>query len=260
MSISAQDPTMLTEIKKLELEIRSGQQPAIVNMKDGLYRTLPNVFRNKGQHDVCDLFMCLMDSLSAPELNASRSEQNFTNTVFTGATQETFQCTVCSHREVRDPVNFNIVMLPVNENQSSISVSLNELFSRFTSSGMLPDLNCTGCRMNNMITSTTAFTTAPPSLMVQLMRFDNTLTKQFRPVSFPQNFILPGVAASYSLVAVTRHLSSSFDHGHYVADVKEDDGSWWSCNDELVTPCLYPTAIGTIDNTPYLLHYEKRPS
>jgi ubiquitin C-terminal hydrolase len=266
-STLAQDTTMLTELQKLERMIRTHPQPAIVNMKEGFYKTIPVIFQNEHQHDVCDLFGGLMDSLSTPELpsqkrrSASSSVQSLTSTVFTGATQETFRCTSCSFHEVKVPVDFRIVVLPVNGNQSGSPVPLKQFFFDFNSPGALPNKTCSRCRSNNTTTSTTAFTTAPPSLMVQLIRFDHTMTKQFYPVSFPYDLDLPGIAASYSLVAVTRHLSSPVgtQHGgHYVADVKEADASWWRCDDESVTPSLNPTGIGSIDNTPYLLHYEKK--
>ena len=38
----------------------------------------------------------------------------------------------------------------------------------------------------------------------------------------------------YDLVAVLYHRGSSADSGHYVADVKALDGTWWNCNDQLI--------------------------
>ena len=44
--------------------------------------------------------------------------------------------------------------------------------------------------------------------------------------------------------------------GHYVADVREPDGSWWVCNDESVTQCTSVLDSGSIENTPYLLLFQ----
>ena len=48
--------------------------------------------------------------------------------------------------------------------------------------------------------------------------------------------------------------------GHYVADVRESDGSWRVCNDEAVEHLRagsLPTNPGSIEDTPYLLFYER---
>jgi hypothetical protein len=102
-----------------------------------------------------------MDSLSTPEqeeeeeeeesaggalstpgdefLSASSTARSLTNTVFTGATQQTFQCTACRCCEVKDPVDFSIVMLPGGGNQSSPPVPLDQLLGCYISPGVLSD-------------------------------------------------------------------------------------------------------------------------
>ena len=151
----------------------------------------------------------------------------------------------------------------------------------------MANYKCDDCSLRNTTTGTTSFASAPQNLVVQLLRFDSTLTKQFRHVDYPFVFNLPesGVArsssssspsssssssssvlATYDLVAVVRHLTLTSGRGvqlggHYVADVREPDGSWWVCNDESVTQCTSSGSVldsGSIENAPYLLLYEKR--
>ena len=48
--------------------------------------------------------------------------------------------------------------------------------------------------------------------------------------------------------------------GHYVADVRESDGSWRVCDDEAVEHLRagsFPANPGSIEDTPYLLFYER---
>ena len=144
----------------------------------------------------------------------------------------------------------------------------------------MANYKCDDCSLRNTTTGTTSFASAPQKLVVQLLRFDNTLTKQFRHVNYPFVFNLPesGVArsssssssssvlATYDLVAVVRHLTLTSGRGvqlggHYNADVREPDGSWWVCNDESVAQCTSSGSVldsGSIENAPYLLLYEKR--
>ena len=146
----------------------------------------------------------------------------------------------------------------------------------------MANYKCDDCNLRNTTTGTTSFASAPQNLVVQLLRFDSTLTKQFRHVDYPFVFNLPesGVArsssssssssssmlATYDLVAVVRHLTLTSGRGvqlggHYVADVREPDGSWWVCNDESVKQCTSSGSVldsGSIENAPYLLLYEKR--
>jgi ubiquitin C-terminal hydrolase len=110
--------------------------------------------------------------------------------------------------------------------------------------------------------------------VVHLNRKDDHNVKQFLPVVYPLVFELPesqvstsAVLASYELVAVARHRTVTDEGtqkgGHYVADVREPDGSWWVCNDESVLPLrasrasACPADPGSIEDTPYLLFYER---
>ena len=50
----------------------------------------------------------------------------------------------------------------------------------------------------------------------------------------------------YDLVAVL-YRGSSADSGHYVADVKALDGTWWNCNDQLIEKKNFTTSPGKVN-------------
>lgn len=85
------------------------------------------------------------------------------------------------------------------------------------------DLKCAGCG-HEECTKTTSTVTPPDFLMVQLLRFDHMckINSDCRPS--PWVVIRSGKNVyHYQLVAVVEHVGSSVDHGHYIAQVLEDE-------------------------------------
>jgi len=188
--------------------------------------------------------------------------------VFAGETQETLRCAQCSACRSNTSILFRIMQVPGYDGDQS-EISLETLFDNFVaSSEYLPGFVCQDCSSIGTTTCTTSFIAAPKNLVIHLTRMSESNVKQFRPVLYPLKFELPSSAsailASYELVGVARHLSvtgrGTQMGGHYVANVRESDGSWRVCNDEVVEHLRAgssPTNPGSIEDTPYLLFYER---
>jgi ubiquitin C-terminal hydrolase len=267
----------LTQFKKLAEQLRASRNSKIIDIDDGLSEVFPVKFQNKRQHDIFEFFDGFQNLLSKRRNPVSTVHKGACD-VFQGTTKTTLQCSQCHFRLEKDPCKFSTLQLPgFVDGQSSNrgAITLEELVRIFLSRSETDNYKCANCSFRNTTTHTTSFASAPQTLVVQLLRFDKTLTKQFRQVNYPFVFKLPessvarssssssSVLATYDLVAVARHRTLPNERGmqlsgHFVADVREPDGSWWVCNDESVERCTLPGSAGTINDSPYLLLYEKK--
>jgi ubiquitin C-terminal hydrolase len=281
----ATDGKVLAQLKRVHQQLRALKKTfKPIDITTGLFKVLQTTkstarFTDKEKHCPCELLDILLGgSLSTPPVrsgkrrNAASSVQGVSD-VFAGTTQHLYQCasSSCSIR-LNEPVLFRTLQLPgFVEDQSPIT--LEQLFANLMAPEFLAGFKCPHCNCTNTTTRTTSFATAPQNLVVHLNRMDENNEKQFRPVVFPLVFDLPdssvtasSVPASYCLVAVARHRSVDIGEGiqggsHFVAHVREQGGSWWLCNDtsvaKLQSSCS-PDDPGSIEDTPYLLFYERR--
>lgn len=111
-------------------------------------------------------------------------------------------------------------------------------------------------------------TKLPPVLTIQFKRFTPGLRKDSRPVELPADGILDLTRyydapsggpkrARYKLKSMVRHMGSSLQSGHYVADV-EIGGKYFNCND-LDSKGFKPSTEKDFfsHKDPYLLFFER---
>mmetsp|Transcript_42585 Transcript_42585/g.40850 ORF Transcript_42585/g.40850 Transcript_42585/m.40850 type:complete len:102 (+) Transcript_42585:172-477(+) len=87
----------------------------------------------------------------------------------------------------------------------------------------------------------------PKVLVIHLKRFQNTFMRREKlntPIEIPTNIDMRPYAphsnhtskgqAVYNLFGISHH-SGSLYGGHYIADVKCGNGSWYRCNDHMIS-------------------------
>ncbi|KAH3766635.1 peptidase C19 family protein [Pelomyxa schiedti] len=104
---------------------------------------------------------------------------------------------------------------------------------------------CPECRTAKQATKTLAVWKAPRILIVHLKRFTNWASKVNVPVRFPASsgstFRIKvghsGEYAKYRLFAVSNHIGSSLEFGHYTACARNPDSNmWYAFDDTSVSP------------------------
>jgi ubiquitin C-terminal hydrolase len=86
------------------------------------------------------------------------------------------------------------------------------------------------------VSKTTTFLYLPPILVVTLKRFNERGLKNPAHITLPERLTL--LDSGYELTAVCNH-QGGLNGGHYTACLKK--GTWWSVDDDVVTPCANPT-------------------
>ncbi|RZC53993.1 hypothetical protein C5167_012851 [Papaver somniferum] len=69
------------------------------------------------------------------------------------------------------------------------------------------------------------------------------------------------ITGFYELISVLVHMGESGDYGHYVAYVKQEDGTWTEFNDKITTEQWEEGSVTEFnggDNTAYVCMYKAR--
>jgi ubiquitin C-terminal hydrolase len=174
---------------------------------------------------------------------------------FTGLTRSTLKCPYCSKSENRAAV-FTTLPLPIVEPATpGASVSLADCLAGYQRAETLTAGNEWDCPTCGLVQATKQITivTLPPVLIVQLVRFDNSLTKIGKIVTYNQDLNLNG--SQYRLKSVIHHDGPSLGMGHYTASVLHD-GQWYYANDETVLQKDGPEPDNDKQQA-YILFYER---
>lgn len=161
-----------------------------------------------------------------------------------GELSSTIQCGNCNRPSSRHEKFLELVLSI--EGFSTLEQCLERYFA--TEHMLLSDQNgydCLSCGAKQNATRSITIHHHPDVLFIQLLRYvydKNTYakTKLMTPLTFPSAITLG--AEQYTLVAVLYHKGTSAYGGHYVCEVlRWDDGSWWLCDDEVITQSQDPT-------------------
>lgn len=130
--------------------------------------------------------------------------------------------------------------------------------------------NCENCKKKSAATKAMRIAEAPPVLTLHLKRFGfsfqnpGRMTKVNNLIDYPQTLdIAPYMTegrhdgTQYRLFAVTCHHGTSLHYGHYTSYVLGPSGSWYSADDEDVSPVKLSTVLH--DRSAYLLSYMRVP-
>jgi len=106
---------------------------------------------------------------------------------------------------------------------------------------------CARCKREDNFTKQLTVQRFPQVLVIHLKRFKVDFTKREKlntGVNIPLTVDMAPYApyskdasksnANYELYGISHH-SGSLSGGHYIADVKTTDGSWFRCNDSMIS-------------------------
>lgn len=96
---------------------------------------------------------------------------------------------------------------------------------------------------------------SPSSLLVSLKRGCSQTVKNGKPVSVASQLNFQG--RLYELVAFIEHLGRSPRHGHFLTFYRENDGRWYSANDEEIT-CVSEKKALKHASTGYVYLFEQK--
>ena len=178
---------------------------------------------------------------SSPEL------RTFIPKRYGGTIRYCTKCSVCERVSSRENPFFELE-LQINRCQT-VEESLEEYFVHEVLEGdnkYFCEMECNKkCNAERYV----EIATLPDVLNLQLMRFVfdmQTFQKKkvknavYIPKSLSSELFLRGDQhvgqdpVEYRLDAVLYHRGSTANSGHYVADVRDEDGVWWNCNDQVV--------------------------
>jgi len=195
-------------------------------------------------------------------------DDSFVLDLFQGLYESKLLCEACGYTSSTFEV-FTSLSVPILADQGN--TGLEECLRYFTSAESLEGGEfwlCERCQESRRATKkiTLIRDHLPAVLVVHLKRFTPMGQKLFNLVQYPvealdmapfcmrnDNSIEPTV---YDLVGVTRHLGSTLQAGHYVADVLCSDRNWRVMNDE--ESRLLRSAPDGCDPDAYMLYYVRR--
>ncbi|MCO5562653.1 hypothetical protein L7F22_016281 [Adiantum nelumboides] len=199
--------------------------------------------------------------------------------IFCGQLQSSIECSVCKRTShCFDP--FLDLSLPLPEHGGSLlgarfnkcRVSILDCLALFVTPETLSGhdrYKCANCKIPQLSTKKLSIYRAPAILVLHLKRFHGSgpfFKKDDTPVSYPvrglnlteffgsTSQIKYAHGALYDLYAVCHH-SGSIGYGHYTANCKDADGSWYLFNDSLVSPS---NESNVVSSSAYILFYQLR--
>lgn len=186
-----------------------------------------------------------------------------THRTFAGELQSTLTCADCGNQHVTvDPMLD--LSLEIQERKQQLK-SLDECLEKFTKAEKLDILySCPKCGKKTGVTKQLKIKKLPPTLCIQLKRFEhvNVSTKLDAHVDIPlildmAKYSLDGKrhgesgSELYELYAVVYHIGS-VNTGHYISMVKDRDGMWFKFDDAHV---IRVTEKDVLACQAYLLFY-----
>eukprot|EP00755_Sulcionema_specki_P019514 Sspe_Gene.69671::Locus_41078_Transcript_4_5_Confidence_0.222_Length_2953::g.69671::m.69671 len=260
----------------------------------GLEEVLPEMFRDRRQHDASEFGRFLLQTLEA-EVASKYTDGPLLRQLlscFTGAFTLATRCCSCNHTSTRSE---NFVGLDLRLTTPDCLGSLHP----FTVESLMQHTMCSTekldgddkydcdvCQSKQPAYRTTKVSTLPQNLMLILgrLQYDRAQTKKIStPVPVPTYLDLDQIypdsdledrGACYELHAMVVHVGQSAQYGHYycVAKVEEDGDSkgsagWYKLNDSVATKLseqsmnvmLEQTAVERVE-TPYILFYHRQDS
>lgn len=187
---------------------------------------------------------------SNPFIQSSNQNCNcIIHKTFSGSLESTLKCTVCGEsRKIQDPMLD--VSLEIQDKIDNDRISLNNLhscFKKYTREEELDVLyECTNCKKKTKVTKTLRLNKLPPVLSIQLKRFEHNIgvsSKLDYHIDIPtildvRNYVSSNVKVknlpNYELFGIVCHLGN-VNTGHYLAYVKNINGSWFKFDDATIT-------------------------
>ncbi|XP_063825048.1 ubiquitin carboxyl-terminal hydrolase nonstop isoform X2 [Ostrinia nubilalis] len=277
---------LVCEVSKLFQEFYSGAKtPLTLHRLLHLIWTHARHLAGYEQQDAHEFFIATLDVLHRHCMNGVEDTERRENVrcnciidqIFTGGLQSDVVCTSCSGVSTTiDP--FWDISLDV-AGPGSLQACL-ERFTRAEHLGSAAKIKCSNCRAYRESTKQLTLETLPIVASFHLKRFEHSSQidrKISAFVSFPAELDMTpfmsthrravdvGAADNnnapegifednrYSLFAVVNHLGS-LDAGHYTAYVRQMKGSWFKCDDHMITRASLREVL---DSEGYLLFYHK---
>ncbi|XP_047529813.1 ubiquitin carboxyl-terminal hydrolase nonstop [Vanessa atalanta] len=275
---------LVCEVSKLFQEFYSGAKtPLTLHRLLHLIWTHARHLAGYEQQDAHEFFIATLDVLHRHCMNGVEDTEKKENgrcnciidQIFTGGLQSDVVCTSCSGVSTTiDP--FWDISLDV-AGPGSLQACL-ERFTRAEHLGSAAKIKCSNCRAYRESTKQLTLETLPIVASFHLKRFEHSSQidrKISAFVSFPAELDMTPFMSThrravdaadnnnapegifednrYSLFAVVNHLGS-LDAGHYTAYVRQMKGSWFKCDDHMITRASLREVL---DSEGYLLFYHK---
>lgn len=230
----------------------------------GLVREIYTSFRDilipHQQHDLCELFVLIIDKIAidtSTEINneyiTSNSVINKINKIINnynnnktskllkciqGIQLSILNCESCGYQQI-NPEVFITLMLDIPN--SNTKIKFNSVFCKYFEKEAISEWRCDKCKNTACAHKIMQLWKAPNVLIIVLKRFDSNLNKINTAIDIPNDLtfskgsILKNIdlECSYKLMAVGNH-TGSYRGGHYYALCKNND-SWYIYNDNHVS-------------------------
>lgn len=197
------------------------------------------------QEDAAELFSTFINALSCYSSNA--------NTFFNITTREEAKCSLCT-KTTNSYAEHTQIMVPVNGDNIQACIKSYKKGERKQNCEN-PGCRGRGNRELRHITNS-VFTSVSKFLVISLKRFAYEVATKSSPkitslVKFDERLEINKF--KFSLFAVVNHIGQTIESGHYTAYTKDTNGSWYLCNDRIITPVSFKEVV-----TPeaYMLFYQ----
>ena len=252
-----------------------GGRPAtasLLHLKNALEKHCPSVFAGAGQQDAHECFVRILEALEK-ETARLMDHQDKKACPFTFEIAVTIICSECKHKTIIQETSTDIGL--DIETESSKKMNVADLLSNYFSSERIHK-NCDVCKRQNVLHGLRRSIKSFPKILVlhikrfvfqpDLMHSQIHNTRSSSPYSKSQAFVQPAERLKLScfrkskeekarvmqdisnkvidkkcndlqLNAVVYHQGSQLEFGHYISDVRKEQGkksTWYRCNDTQV--------------------------
>ncbi|SCV72777.1 BQ2448_4314 [Microbotryum intermedium] len=208
-------------------------------------RKIASHFRLGRQEDAHEFLRFSIDNMQLSALFGTPStldqrvkDSTFVHQIFGGRLRSRVTCEACGHAS--DTFD-SVLDLSLDINKTS---SVKEALDRFIKTDSLRGANkykCEKCR--KLVNAEKGFTIdgAPMVLMIHLKRFTATGRKIGDTIRYPDQLQLGNYMSdrstnpTYRLYGVINHSGGGPHSGHYTANVKAANGTWYDMNDEMIS-------------------------
>ena len=224
-------------------------------------------------NDSSELLVYLLDIfedysiLKCKDKNVTLSEKSFNKNVKKSIVSKNFkiqqlkqiQCQGCGHLY---PLKYNT---HINIWQLCISPHfINSLFDAIKYDSMtkiMNEYNCEKCKETVDVKERTILSLLPPTLIIQLLRFENTGNKITKNILIPFKLSLDKFSYKlkdqiYELKSICCHVSNNHMFGHYFSIVKKNE-DWYIIDDNHIEKIDKEKVKNIILNNAYILFYDK---
>lgn len=167
---------------------------------------------------------------------------------FSGDIMSKVQCENCGY-SIRNKTRFNDIGIPIHEYKDT-----QEAVDDITSPTTIDfEGKCQHCGSTHL-KQTKHFERFTLVLILTQLRFDNSCKKLEEFLNFPEIINADEGRIQYRLYAMIVHEGRLINHGHYIAYVRNEEGTWYKTDDTLI----YKVKDEVVMNScPYVMFYHQ---